>query len=52
MQRYWFLLSQISFLKNDIKKVEQQKESELELIKAENENNIKNLTRTHKKNEE
>ena len=32
--------------------MEQQKESELELIKAENDNNIKNLTRTHRKNEE
>jgi len=50
--RYAPELTQISFLKNDIKKVEQQKESEIELIKAENDNNIKNLTRTHKKNEE
>lgn len=41
-----------SFLRNEIKKIEQQKLNEFELYRAEHENNINNLNRTNKKNEE
>lgn len=39
-------------MKNEIKKLENQKEHELNMIKTENENAKNNLVRAHRKNEE
>ena len=52
MAKYFILLKQISFLKNEIKKMENQKDHELNMIKTENENAKNNLIRAHRKNEE
>lgn len=46
------LIGEISYLKNEIKKIESQKAHELDLIKTENENTKNNLIRASKKNEE
>ena len=45
------LNGEISFLKNEIKKIEKQKDHELNMIKTENENAKNNLIRAHRKNE-
>ena len=46
------LNGEINYLKNEIKKIEQQKNHEINLIRTENENNRNNLTRGHRKNED
>jgi len=46
------LSGDISYLRNEIKKIENQKSHELDLIKTENENTKNNLIRANKKNEE
>lgn len=46
------LNGEIAYLKNEIKKVENQKAYELDLIRTENENTKNNLARANKKNEE
>ena len=46
------LSNEISYLKNEIKKIEAQKAHELELVRTENENSKNNLIRANKKNEE
>ncbi len=43
------LNGEISYLKNEIKKIESQKSHELDLIRAENENTKNNLIRANKK---
>lgn len=46
------LNGEIGYLRNEIKKVESQKQHELELVRAENDNTKNNLIRANKKNEE
>ena len=46
------LNGEVSYLKNEIKKMENQKAHELDLIKTENENTKNNLLRNNKKREE
>jgi hypothetical protein len=43
--------NEINFLKNEIKKIEQQREHELGLLKTEADNQRNNLIRAHRKNE-
>jgi hypothetical protein len=46
------LKAEASYSKNELKKLEEQKAHELDLVKAEFENVKNNLVRAHKKNEE